>query len=173
MGLDFFPDSPVVLELTGQPEVLEVPVMPTTIERAMQTLDRLVKRIEALDLEGLVASARHALDGVDNLARSPKVEDALDGLRDTLASIRRVTDALEPGVTPTMKGLDATLAQARQVLDPGGAAARPDAGARSGRCSTPTRRSPSGWRAPWLTWARRRAASATWRTSWIATRTRS
>jgi paraquat-inducible protein B len=116
VGLDFFPDSPVVLEMKEQPEVLEVPVMPTTIERAMQTFDRLVKRIETLDLEGLIASARHALDGVDNLARSPKVTDALDGLREALASIRRVTDALEPGVTPTMKGLDATLAQARQVL---------------------------------------------------------
>jgi len=116
VGLDFFPDSPVVLELTGQPEVLEIPVMPTTIEKAMQTLDRLVKRVEALDLEGLVASARHALDGVDDLARSPKVADALDGLRDALASIHRVTAALEPGVTPTIKGLDATLAQAREVL---------------------------------------------------------
>lgn len=116
LGLDFFPDSPVVLELTGQPEVFEVPVMSTTIERAMQSFDRLVKRVEALDLEGLVASAHRALDGVDNLARSPKVADALDGLREALASIHRVTAALEPGVTPTMKGLDATLAQARQVL---------------------------------------------------------
>jgi paraquat-inducible protein B len=116
LGLDFFPDSPVVLKLTGQPEVFEVPVMPTTIERAIQTLDRLVKRIEALDLEGLVASGRHALDGVGDLARSPKVADALDGLRDTLASVRRVADTLEPGVTPTMKGLDDTLAQARQAL---------------------------------------------------------
>jgi paraquat-inducible protein B len=116
LGLDFVPDSPVVLRLTGQPEVLEVPVMPTTIERAIQTLDRLVNRVEALDLEGLVASARHALDGVDDLARSPKVSDALDGLREALASIHRVTAALEPGVTPTIKGLDATLAQAREVL---------------------------------------------------------
>jgi paraquat-inducible protein B len=116
VGLDFFPDSPVVLELKGQPEVFEIPVIPTTIERAMQTIDRLAKRIETLDLEGLVASARHALDGVDDLARSPKVADALDGLRDTLASVRRVADTLEPGVTPTMKGLDDTLAQARQAL---------------------------------------------------------
>jgi paraquat-inducible protein B len=116
VGLDFFPDSPVVLEVTGHPEVFEVPVMPTTIERAMQTFDRLVKRVEAIDIEGVVASARRALDGVDDLARSPKVTAALDGLHDTLASVRRVTDALEPGVTPTMKGLDATLAQARQVL---------------------------------------------------------
>src|SRR4029453_5057330 len=116
VGLDFFPDSPVVLEMKEQPEVLEVPVMPTTIERAMQTFDRLVKRIETLDLEGLIASARHALDGVDNLARSPKVDDALAGRREPPPSTRRVTDGLEPGVTPTMKGLDATLAQARQVL---------------------------------------------------------
>jgi len=116
VGLDFFPDSPAILEITGHPEVLEVPVMPTTIERAMQTFDRLVKRVEALDLEGLVASARNALDGVDHLARSPKVDSALDGLRDTLASVRRVADTLEPGVTPTMKGVDDTFAQARQVL---------------------------------------------------------
>ena len=47
VGLDFFPDSQAVLALTGQPEVLEIPVMPTTIEKAMQTLDRLVKRVEA------------------------------------------------------------------------------------------------------------------------------
>ena len=37
-------------------------------------------------------------------------------LHDALASIHRVTAALEPGVTPTMKGLDATLDQARQAL---------------------------------------------------------
>jgi paraquat-inducible protein B len=116
LGLDFFPDSPVTLEVTGHPELFEVPVMPTTIERAMQTFDRLVKRVEALDLEGLVGSADRALDGVDKLVRSPKVDDALVALREALASIRRVTTALEPGVTPTMKGLDATLAQARQVL---------------------------------------------------------
>lgn len=116
VGLDFFPDSQAVLALTEQPEVLEIPVMPTTIEKAMQTLDRLVKRIEALDLEGLVASARHALDGVDNLARSPKVDDALVALHDALVSIHRVAATLEPGVTPTMKGFDATLAQARQTL---------------------------------------------------------
>jgi len=116
VGLDFFPDSPLAVEVTGHPEVFEVPVMPTTIERAMQTFDRLVKRIEALDLEGLVGSADRALDGVDKLVRSPKVDDALVALREALASIRRVTTALEPGVTPTMQGLDATLAQARQVL---------------------------------------------------------
>ena len=116
VGLDFFPDSPAVLELMGQPQVFEIPVMPTTIEKVMQDLDRLAKRIEGMDLEGVVTSARYALDGVGDLARSPRVTAALDGLHDTLASIRHVADTLEPGVTPTMKGLDDTLAQARQAL---------------------------------------------------------
>ena len=116
VGLDFFPDSPVVLELGGQPDVLEVPAMPTTIERAMQTFDRLMKRVETLDLEGLVTSARRALDGVDKLARSPRIEDTLAALRDTLASIRKVSDALEPGVRPTLETFDAAIVQARNSL---------------------------------------------------------
>src|SRR5262249_61154176 len=54
--------------------------------------------------------------GVADQARSPTLAAALDGLRDTLAAVRRVADALEPGVPPTMKGRDHTLAQARQAL---------------------------------------------------------
>jgi paraquat-inducible protein B len=116
LGLDFFPDSPVVLQVTGHPEVFEVPVVPTTIERVMQDFDRLVKRVEALDIEGLVASAHRALDGADDLVRSPKIPETLDGLRDALAAVRRVAADAEPGVKPTMKDLDAALAQLRLAL---------------------------------------------------------
>jgi paraquat-inducible protein B len=89
----------------GEPEVLEIPVSPPP-SKAMQTLDRLVKRIEALDLEAS-SSARHALDGVDNLARSPKVDDALVALRDALVSIHQVA-ARSSRASATMKGFDAT-----------------------------------------------------------------
>ncbi len=116
VGLDFFPDSPLVFELAGQPDILEVPAMPTTIERAMQTFDTVMKRVETLDLEGLMASARSTLDGVDKLARSPKIEDTLAALRDTLASVRKATDSLEPDLGNTLKGLDTTVVQARASL---------------------------------------------------------
>jgi hypothetical protein len=89
-----------VLELKGHPEVFEVPAMPTTIERAIETFDSVMKRLERLDLEGLIASARSTLDGVDKLARSLKIDDTLAAARDALASLRRVSAALEPGGRP-------------------------------------------------------------------------
>jgi paraquat-inducible protein B len=123
VGLDFFPGSPAVLEHPEDHDVLEIPAMPTTIERAMQTFDQVMRRVENIDIEGLTASARSALDGVDKLARSPRVEEAVAGLgdtlvamRETLASVRKVSDTLQPGVGPSMEKLDATVVQARTSL---------------------------------------------------------
>lgn len=123
VGLDFFPDSSADLVAAGDPTVLEIPAMPTTIERAMQTFDDVMKRVETIDIEGLVAAARRALDGVDTLARSPKIDEAVTGLRDTLVaaretltSVRTVSDTLRPSIKPSMEKLDAALAQARTSL---------------------------------------------------------
>ena len=123
VGLDFFPESPALLERAADRDVLEIPAMPTTIERAMQTFDQVMKRVETIDIEGLMASARSTLDGVDKLARSPRVEEAVAGLgdtlvamRETLASVRKVSDTLQPSVGPSMEKLDATVVQARTSL---------------------------------------------------------
>ena len=56
VGLDFFPGSPIALVHGDRPDILEIPTMPTALERASQTISKLAARIENLDIEGLVRS---------------------------------------------------------------------------------------------------------------------
>ena len=116
VGLDFVPDTPATLEFPDARDNFEIPAVQTTIERAMQTFDDIMKRLDRIDIEALVEQARSALEGVDKLARSPRVEDALVGLRETLASVRKVSDRLQPAIGQSLEKLDATTVQARTSL---------------------------------------------------------
>ncbi len=71
VGLDFFPGSPIALVHGERADILEVPTMPTALERASQTISKLAARIEQLDIEGLVRSITEAFDGANALVRSP------------------------------------------------------------------------------------------------------
>ena len=117
VGLDFLPDTPVVRILPPDGPDLEIPTVPTTFEQVFANLEKVMHRIDAIDLEALVNSARGALDGVNQLVRSPDVEGAVVQLRQTLASFHRVAVALEPNVQPTMKDLRAALSQVKGSLD--------------------------------------------------------
>jgi phospholipid/cholesterol/gamma-HCH transport system substrate-binding protein len=116
VGLDFFPGSPVVLANGDRPDILEVPTMPTALERASQTLTKLLARIEKLDVEGLVHSIKNAVDGFNVLVRSPEFDRTLVAAREALGSIQQLSDSVKPGVQPMMTSLGATSAGARASL---------------------------------------------------------
>ncbi len=114
--VDYFPGSPVVRVLPEDSATLEVPTMPTTLEQASETVRTIMARVQKIDLEGLVESARYALDGASTLVRSPELDQTLVAAREALLSIRRTSQALEPGVGPALKGLQTTTADARTSL---------------------------------------------------------
>ncbi len=117
VGLDFSPDTEVVRVLPIDGPDLEIPTIPTTLEKVFASFEKVMHRVDDIDLEGLVTSARNALDGVSQLTRSPDLERSIAELHETLASIHRVTGALEPQVQPTMKDLRAALVQAKTALE--------------------------------------------------------
>jgi len=116
VGLDFFPGSPIVLVNAERPDIFEIPTMPTALERASQTLTKLVARIEKLDIEGLLRSIGDAVDGFNLLVRSPQVDRTLVAAREALTSVRQLSDALKPGLQPMMANLGATSDGARASL---------------------------------------------------------
>jgi paraquat-inducible protein B len=116
VGLDFFPGSPIVLVRKDDPEVLEIPTMPTLLEQASKTFQSLMARLDKLDLEGLVVSLRSAIEGVDALARSPELEQAIAAVREAFISVRQVSRTLEPSIGPAVKNLDQAVIAARTSL---------------------------------------------------------
>ena len=117
VGLDLLPDTPVVRVLPPDGPDFEIPTIATTFEQVFASFQKVMKRVDALDIEALVGSVRDAFDGANKLVRSPDVERAVVELHQTLASIHRVTGALEPQVQPTMKDLRAALAEAKGSLE--------------------------------------------------------
>jgi paraquat-inducible protein B len=117
VGLDLLPDAPAVRVLPTDGPDFEIPTIPTTLEQVFASFQKVMNRVEALDIEALVGSIRGAFDGVNKLVRSPDVDRAVVELHQTLASIHRVTGALEPQVQPTMKDLRAALVQAKGSLE--------------------------------------------------------
>lgn len=116
VGVDFFPDSPAVLVRAGEPDVLEIPTMPTTLEQAFEAFTKVMARVEKLDIEGLVESLRDAVDSVGALARSPEIGQTLEAARAVLTTLDRLGDSLRPTLAPTLGDLRATAAETRTSL---------------------------------------------------------
>ena len=116
VGLDVFPDSPVVLVEPERPDVLEIPTVPTMLERASQTLTKLAAKLEKIDLEAALKSVTDAFDAANALVRSPEIPQTLMAARDALTSIQQLSSSAEPRVRPLLESLDATSTAARASL---------------------------------------------------------
>lgn len=139
--LDFLPGTPVKLH-EGEPDLLEVPTVPSDIQLIKQTL-------EQLDIEALVASTSRtmeALEGLANAAEQARAVERLVKLIDNLDALARNTDARMAEVAGNLSDttesandviaesgkalarlegdIDATLADARTTLQGADAASR-------------------------------------------------
>ena len=130
VGLDFFPASPSVLVQADRPDVLEIPTVPTALERASQVMTSVLSQLEHADIDVAVHSVTTAVDGVNELVRSPEVARAVTAVREALESIRHLTDAGRPMVTSvqstsagareSLQHLDAALGDVRTLIDTDG-----------------------------------------------------
>lgn len=127
LSLDFFPGSPPVLVHSERPEILEIPTVPTALERASEVMTKFMTQVEKVDIDAAVHSLTAAVDGVNGLVRSPEVSRALVAAREALESIRRLSDAAQPavknvqamsvGARDSLQHLDAALADLETLID--------------------------------------------------------
>jgi paraquat-inducible protein B len=116
LSLDFFPGSPAVLVQSERPDILEIPTVPTALERASEVIEKFMTQIEKVDIDAALRSITAAVDGVNGLVRSPEVNRAVTAAREALESIRRLSEAVGPRVPPMMRSVEATSADARDSL---------------------------------------------------------
>lgn len=112
--LDFYPESPAVYRGRPDFEYAEIPSVPSDLQRLQQVMDGMVARVEAMDVESLIASATRVLDTLDRLANSEQLASILEGA-DRLVNSQD-TQQLTTDLRAAIGKLDATLGQSQQLL---------------------------------------------------------
>lgn len=138
IALDLDPANPVALDPVEGLPYPEIPTIDAGLDRIEDAVYGIISDLGAVPLDSLVRVATTAFDNVGQLAASPSLTSAIDGLPRTIARLdatvmdlqallARVDSAVVPmtdGVratteqaTATMRRLDETLADVGVVLD--------------------------------------------------------
>jgi paraquat-inducible protein B len=108
IALDFFPDAPEA-RIDWDKSPLELPTVPGTVEELQQSVAKLLKKLDKIPLDGIVADARTSLttlntavNSLDKLLKrldkevAPESRAVLADLRKTLAGIEKTLAADSP-----------------------------------------------------------------------------
>ena len=93
----------------GDTALPEVPTVPGDLEA-------LAKQLQAVDVAGLAQSAQRTLAAVDTLVSNPDLRQAMRELPETLRAARRTLDTLDREAAGSSAALQETLAAFRQTL---------------------------------------------------------
>jgi len=83
--LDFFPGTPITL-VRFDPDVKEIPTIPTTLEQFQARFERLLNKLDTVNLDELTKDAVQTLKGAKDLMSSPELKDAIISADKTLKS---------------------------------------------------------------------------------------
>src|SRR6266481_4689388 len=83
--LDFNPEVPPTYMLPPNSPLLEIPTVPTSMQQIQAAARDVIRKLEAINLEGLTDSATRALDSIDRVAQSPGLHQALQTLQVLIA----------------------------------------------------------------------------------------
>lgn len=147
IALDLDPERPVASEPVPGAPYPEIPTVTTGLERIEEEAYSLIAQLGAVRLDTLVTVATQTLSEFGDLARSPGLEAALEGLPATItrfddaigdlqAVLTRVDSTLTPmsesvrraseQATATLQQLDSTLAAVNGIVKDMGGALEPE-----------------------------------------------
>jgi phospholipid/cholesterol/gamma-HCH transport system substrate-binding protein len=112
VALDFHPDKPGSYKHLD-PEVAEIPTIPTTLEEATAQLRGLLERVEKMPIEQLVSSLASAAAGADALLNKPELAQAVDRLDATLGETQKLVSTLDVRVAGLADRADAAAEKIR------------------------------------------------------------
>jgi paraquat-inducible protein B len=120
--LDLFPGSPI--KLVGlDPEVREIPTIPTTLEQLQARLQRLLDQLGTVKVDELVRDVTLAVSSARELISSPELKSAIVSARGALESARTALEEAQvvlKRVDSKIDGLaantDATLVEMKGLL---------------------------------------------------------
>ena len=91
-------------------DVPEIPALPTTIQQ-------LAKALENLDIKGMAEDLQKAVAGVEQLATSPELAEAVTSLNKTLKDFGKLARNVDSRVGPLTTSIEETLGDTRKLVN--------------------------------------------------------
>ena len=91
-------------------DVPEIPTIPTTIQR-------LAKAFEKIDLQGMAEDIRKAVAGIEQVATSPELAEAVTSLNKTLKDFGQLARNVDSRVGPLTTSIEETLGDTRKLVN--------------------------------------------------------
>jgi paraquat-inducible protein B len=114
--LDFHPDEPPIF-VGGDPDVREIPTIPTPLERVTRSARRVLEKLGELPLEEIVENLNLTLEGAGKLLNSEQTLGVVNDLGAAVSDLRSVVQHVGRRVDGVSDELEKTLAAARRALD--------------------------------------------------------
>ena len=124
IDLDLHPNAPLNLMLEpGSGPYVEIPTIPTDLERVQQSAMRALAKLESIDFVALVNSMTNAASSIRELVASPNLKatiaslkDASSNLNTALISFRQDLDRFNGKIDPVLASLKRTSDRADTAL---------------------------------------------------------
>lgn len=105
---DFHPGTPINL-VGGDTRFPELPTIPSFMEQLTDT-------IQDLPIKEIAADLQHAIQGIDELVRSPDVNQAIRDLDKALVDVQNLVEHVEGQIDPVVSRIDGTLKDAQALV---------------------------------------------------------
>jgi len=113
---DFFPDTPIKL-LGTEPNVPELPTIPSDLEKLQIILTNFITKFEKLPINELVQKLVEAVDGIKKVTNAPEIIQTLRTLNQTLQNVQQLVQNLDHRVGPLTSSMDESFKAARAALE--------------------------------------------------------
>jgi paraquat-inducible protein B len=109
VAFDFYPDTPIRM-MRFDDNLREYPTLPSEMEALARTLDK-------IDLQTIAESINNAAQGIDKLANSPELHNALVSINATINHYGQLAVNLDNQLLRLSTEMTATLADTRQLIN--------------------------------------------------------
>ncbi len=114
--LDFHPDEPPIF-VGGDPDVREIPTIPTPLEQVARSARRLLEKLGELPLEEIIENLNLTLAGAGKLLNSEETQNMVKDVGVAVVDLRSVIRQAGRRVDGVSDELEKTLAAATRALD--------------------------------------------------------
>jgi paraquat-inducible protein B len=113
--LDFYPDEPAIF-IGGDPDVFEIPTIPTPLEIVTRSARKLLAKLGELPLEDIVENLNLSLEGAGKLLNAEETRTAVTELGMAVSDLRGVIRRVGVRVDGVSDRLEETLTAASSAL---------------------------------------------------------